>query len=80
MKASIGIASSAENFRRSRELINRARQVTSRTELAVKSSHDDGSVRVAIVHQYLRVDGSFGGSGRPDPKELTEDGVIYYCN
>jgi len=30
---------------------------------------------VAIVHQYLRPDGTLGGSGRPDPKELRIDGV-----
>jgi len=29
----------------------------------------DGSP-VAIVHQYLRPDGSIGGSGLPDPKRL----------
>jgi hypothetical protein len=38
----------------------------------------DGLQRVAIVHQYLWEDGSIGGSGRPDPKEVTEDGIIYY--
>jgi hypothetical protein len=25
---------------------------------------------VAVVHQYLRPDGSLGGKGRPDPKRL----------
>jgi len=30
---------------------------------------------VAVVHQYLRPDGTLGGSGRPDPKELRIDGV-----
>jgi hypothetical protein len=40
----------------------------------------DGSRKVAIVHQYLRADGSIGGSGRPDPNEITEDDVIYYCD
>ncbi len=33
--------------------------------------------RVAVVHQYLRPDGTVGGSGRPDPKMLVEDGVEY---
>jgi hypothetical protein len=32
---------------------------------------------VARVHQYLRMDGSLGASGRPDPKMLYIDGVIY---
>lgn len=25
---------------------------------------------MALVHQYLRPDGSIGGSGRPDPKRV----------
>ena len=25
---------------------------------------------MAVVHQYLRVDGTLGASGRPDPKVL----------
>ncbi len=33
--------------------------------------------RVFIVHLYLRPDGSIGGSGKPDPKWLFEDGVVY---
>lgn len=32
--------------------------------------------RVALVHQYLRTDGTLGGSGRPDPKRLLEGGVL----
>jgi hypothetical protein len=37
-------------------------------------SNDD---QVALVHQYLRTDGSLGGSGRPDPKKVLKDGVLY---
>jgi len=33
--------------------------------------------RVALVHQYLRPDGTLGGSGHPDPKRIFEDGAIY---
>jgi len=33
-------------------------------------------IRVARVHQYLRPDGTIGGSGRPDPKWLYVDGLI----
>src|SRR2546421_11855540 len=33
--------------------------------------------QVAIVHQYLRKDGTIGGSGRPDPKKLFYKGNIY---
>src|SRR2546430_473180 len=33
--------------------------------------------RVAVVHQYLRPDGTVGGSGRPDPKAISAGGVLY---
>ena len=33
--------------------------------------------KVAGVHQYLRRDGKIGASGRPDPKELLIDGILY---
>jgi hypothetical protein len=33
--------------------------------------------QVAVVHQYLRKDGSLGGSGRPDPKKLFHRGTEY---
>ncbi len=33
--------------------------------------------KVAGAHQYLRPDGSLGASGRPDPKEVLIDGVLY---
>ncbi len=33
--------------------------------------------RIALVHQYRRPDGSIGASGRPDPKSLLLDGVLY---
>ena len=32
---------------------------------------------VAEVHQYVRPDGSLGGSGLPDPKRLYKDGILY---
>jgi hypothetical protein len=38
---------------------------------------DSKGVEVARVHQYLRPDGAIGGSGRPDPKRLFYEGVIY---
>ena len=38
---------------------------------------DDTGQRIAVVHQYLRPDATLGGSGRPDPKLLVEDGVTY---
>jgi hypothetical protein len=33
--------------------------------------------RVAVVHQYLRPDGTIGGSGLPDPKAISAGGVLY---
>jgi len=33
--------------------------------------------KVATVHQYVRPDGSLGGSGRPDPKRVFHDGLLY---
>jgi hypothetical protein len=33
--------------------------------------------KVAVVHRYLRPDGSLGASGLPDPKRVLHRGVIY---
>jgi hypothetical protein len=41
------------------------------------SYHDAANREVARVHQYLRQDNTLGGKGRPDPKRLLEDGVLY---
>ncbi len=38
----------------------------------------DGVRKVALVHRYLRPDGTVGASGMPDPKELLDDDVIYF--
>lgn len=35
------------------------------------------NAKVAIMHQYLRPDGTIGASGRPDPKMLVVDGVMH---
>ena len=40
---------------------------------------DQSMNRVAFVHQYVRPDGSLGGSGRPDPKRLLFEDEILYC-
>jgi hypothetical protein len=41
-------------------------------------AYDDASgVMVAVVHQYLRPDGSLGASGLPDPKRLLVNGILY---
>ena len=33
--------------------------------------------KVAGVHQYLRTNGKLGASGRPDPKELFLNSILY---
>jgi hypothetical protein len=40
---------------------------------------DESRQRVALVHQYLRPDGTLGGAGRPDPKRLLLDDEILFC-
>src|ERR1700681_3113529 len=38
---------------------------------------DSQGNEVARVHQYLRADGTIGASGRPDPKKLLHNFVLY---
>jgi hypothetical protein len=33
---------------------------------------------VAVMHQYLRPDGTIGASGQPDPKRLVVEGDVWY--
>jgi hypothetical protein len=33
--------------------------------------------QIALVHQYLKPDGTLGGSGKPDPKELLQGEILY---
>jgi len=40
-------------------------------------SYRDGTQEIARVHQYMRTDGTIGASGKPDPKRLFENGVLY---
>ena len=40
---------------------------------------DSEGHRIALVHQYHRPNGALGGSGRPDPKELYEVGIVYFA-
>ena len=37
-------------------------------------------VKIAVCHQYLRSDGSFGASGLPDPKLLEYQGYVLFCH
>ena len=32
---------------------------------------------IAVVHQYLRQDGTLGAGGLPDPKRLLAEGVLH---
>lgn len=36
--------------------------------------------KVAGVHQYLQPDGKLGASGRPDPKELLINNILYIAD
>lgn len=38
---------------------------------------DQEGREIARVHQYLRTDGTLGASGKPDPKRLFENEVLY---
>jgi hypothetical protein len=38
---------------------------------------NDALERIFMVHIYLRPDGCIGGSGKPDPKWLFENGVVF---
>lgn len=37
-------------------------------------------VKIAVCHQYTNPDGSFGGSGKPDPKLVGWRGFVLYCH
>jgi hypothetical protein len=38
---------------------------------------DSQGHQVAVVHQYVRPDGLLGAGGRPDPKRILENGILY---
>ena len=48
-----------------------------RTRSVIIAYLEPSGLRVAIVDQYVREDGSLGGSGRPDPKRLLHEGTLY---
>lgn len=39
--------------------------------------YNQDNEEVARVHQYVKPDGTLGGSGLPDPKRLLIDGILY---
>jgi hypothetical protein len=40
-------------------------------------SYFNGGMEVVRGHQYVRPNGEFGASGRPDPKRIFEGGIWY---
>jgi hypothetical protein len=46
-----------------------------RSELV--SYRDTNDLELARAHRYLLPDGSVGASGKPDPKRLFKDGILY---
>jgi hypothetical protein len=47
------------------------------TRSQIIAYHDKRGNRVAVVHQYLRLDGTVGLSGKPDPKRLLHNLELY---
>jgi len=58
----------------------RARHEPRCTHSQIVSYYDLDGVKVAVVHQYRRRDGSLGASGLPDPKWLRIDNEIWIVN
>ncbi len=52
--------------------------ICTKSQLLAYYDHDGN--KVAEAHQYLRTDGTIGASGKPDPKEILHEGVIYYLD
>jgi hypothetical protein len=47
------------------------------TKSQIVSYFDSQDNEVARVDQYLKPDGTLGGSGLPDPKKVFKDGILY---
>lgn len=47
------------------------------TRSQMVSYRDANNDEVARVHQYLRTDGTIGASGKPDPKRLLENNILF---
>jgi len=58
---------------RSTLLSHEAVEITS----VMLSYRDRDGNEMARVHQFVRPDGSLAASGKPDPKRLIQDGVMY---
>jgi hypothetical protein len=51
-----------------------------RIDLVLTSNRSSIAIALAVVHRYLRTDGTLGASGRPDPKRLREGGILYVAD
>lgn len=47
------------------------------TQSQMVSYRDASNNEIVRVHQYLRSDGTLGASGKPDPKRLMENNVLF---
>lgn len=47
------------------------------TRSQMVSYHTQDGTEVARVHQYKKPDQTIGASGKPDPKRLLVDGILY---
>src|SRR5712692_6489798 len=48
-----------------------------RTRTQMVAYVDSNDEEIALVHQYVKTDGSFGGSDQPDPKRLRQGDFLY---
>lgn len=55
------------------------RQVRGALSQTVEYWDKDGN-KVARVHQYRKRDRTIGGSGKPGPKVLAHEGILYILN
>jgi hypothetical protein len=47
------------------------------TKSEMVSYRDVNGLELARAHRYLLPDGTVGASGKPDPKRLFKDGILY---
>jgi hypothetical protein len=47
------------------------------TRSQIIAYRDANGVQVAVVHQYLQPDNTLGASGRPDPKRIILNNLLY---
>ena len=50
------------------------------TRSQIIAYYNQDGVKVAAAHQYLRPDGTIGLSGKPDPKLMLHNGILYFLD